>query len=235
MSVTPWPAGLGRGIGIADNGGTIGSGNFRFFGVAAMGADSSAQVTQVLGAVRSGEQGAAARLMELVYEELRRLARQQMARVPAGDTLQPTALVHEAYLRLVGREAEAGWESRAHFFNAAARAMRDIIVEQARKHSRLKRGGDRKRVALEGDRLISPETRGEDLLALDEALRELEEDDPTSARIAMLRYFAGLTVEDTARVMEMSPATLKRRWRYAMAWLDRRIHGDEACSGEAAP
>ena len=192
-----------------------------------MGADS-VQVTQVLGAVRSGEQGAAAQLMELVYEELRRLARQQMANVPPGDTLQPTALVHEAYMRLLGRETPTGWESRAHFFNAAARAMRDIIVEQARKHAQLKRGGDRKRVALEGDRLISPEMRSEDLLALDEALRELEESDPTSAHIAMLRYFAGLTVEDTARAMEMSPATLKRRWRYAMSWLDRRIHGGDA-------
>jgi RNA polymerase sigma factor (TIGR02999 family) len=198
-----------------------------------MTGDAPGQVTQVLEAARSGQEGAAARLMELVYEELRRLARQQMANVPPGDTLQPTALVHEAYLRLVGRELQASWESRAHFFNAAARAMRDIIVEQARKHARLKRGGDRKRVVLDEERLISPQTRGEDLLALDAALRELDETDPTSARIAMLRYFAGLTVEDTARAMEMSPATIKRRWRYAMAWLDRRIYGGERVAGEA--
>jgi RNA polymerase sigma factor (TIGR02999 family) len=204
-----------------------------FFEEDRMGAESPRPVTQVLDAVRSGERGAAARLMELVYDELRRLARHQMARVPPGDTLQPTALVHEAYLRLIGRETRATWESRAHFFNTAARAMRDIIVEQARKHARLKRGGDRKRVALEDDRLISPETRAEDLLALDEALRELEEIDPTSARIAMLRYFAGLTVEDTARAMDMAPRTLKRRWRYATAWLDRRIHGDASSAGEA--
>ena len=223
---------IGRCTGIADIGGRIGSRNESFFGAISMGANSPEQVTQVLSAVRGGEQGAVPRLMELVYEELRRLARHQMAEVPPGDTLQPTALVHEAYLRLLGRETEAGWESRAHFFNAAARAMRDIIVEQARKHARLKRGGDRRRVALESDRLISPETNSEDLLALDEALRELEENDATSARIAMLRYFAGLTLEDTARAMEMSPATLKRRWRYATAWLDRRIHGEQPRKGE---
>jgi RNA polymerase sigma factor (TIGR02999 family) len=213
-------------MGLPTSGVQSAQGIVNFLGAIVMGADS-VQVTQVLGAVRSGEEGAAGRLMELVYEELRRLARQQMANVPLSDTLQPTALVHEAYLRLVDRETQANWESRAHFFNAAARAMRDIIVEQARKHARLKRGGDRKRVGFEEDRLISPETRSEDLLALDEALRELEQNDPTSARIAMLRYFAGLTVQDTARAMEMSPATLKRRWRYTMAWLDRRILGGD--------
>ncbi len=187
---------------------------------------SPADVTEVLDAARGGDREAASRLMELVYDELRRLARRQMAVVPPGDTLQPTALVHEAYLRLLGREPEAGWESRAHFFNTAARAMRDIIVEQARKHARVKRGGDRRRVPLDENTLTSPQTTSEDLLALNEALRALEESDPTSARIALLRYFAGLTVEETAQAMGVSARTVKRHWQYALAWLDRRMFGD---------
>jgi RNA polymerase sigma factor (TIGR02999 family) len=186
-----------------------------------------AHVTQVLDAARGGDQEAAARLMELVYEELRRLAHVEMANVPPGDTLQPTALVHEAYLRLLGREPETGWESRGHFFHAAARAMRDIIVEQAPKHARLKRGGGRKRVPLDDSALICPETSSADLLALDEALGQLEEADPTSARVANLRYFAGLTVEDTAKAMSISTRTVKRRWQYALAWLDRCMFGND--------
>ncbi|MHC4589137.1 MAG: sigma-70 family RNA polymerase sigma factor [Planctomycetota bacterium] len=192
---------------------------------------SPAEVTQVLDAARSGDGEAASKLLELVYDELRRLARHQMAAVPSGDTLQPTALVHEAYLRLLGREPEAGWEGRAHFFNTAARAMRDIIVEQARKHARIKRGGDRKRVALDENTLVSPQTTSEDLLALDEALRALEETHPTSARIALLRYFAGLTAEETAQAMGTSPRTVKRHWQYALAWLDRRMFGDDGGGG----
>ncbi|MHC4092313.1 MAG: sigma-70 family RNA polymerase sigma factor [Planctomycetota bacterium] len=193
---------------------------------------SPADVTQVLNAARSGDRDATTRLMELVYDELRRLARHQMAAVPPGDTLQPTALVHEAYLRLLGREPKAGWENRAHFFNAAARAMRDIIVEQARKHARIKHGGDRKMVTLDENTLNCPETNSEDLLALDEALEALEETDPKSARIAMLRYFAGLTVEDTAEAMQLSTRTVKRRWQYALAWLDRRMFGEDRSSGD---
>jgi RNA polymerase sigma factor (TIGR02999 family) len=192
---------------------------------------SPADVTQVLDAARSGDGEAASKLLELVYDELRHLAGRQMAAVPPGDTLQPTALVHEAYLRLLGREPEAGWEGRAHFFNAAARAMRDIIVEQARKHARIKRGGNRKRVALDENTLVSPQTTSEDLLALDEALKALEETDPTSARIALLRYFAGLTVEETAQAMGTSPRTVKRHWQYALAWLDRRMFGDDGGGG----
>ncbi|MHC4140529.1 MAG: ECF-type sigma factor [Planctomycetota bacterium] len=192
---------------------------------------SPADVTQVLDAARSGDGEAASKLLELVYDELRRLARHQMAAVPPGDTLQPTALVHEAYLRLLGREPEAGWEGRAHFFNAAARAMRDIIVEQARKHARIKRGGNRRRVALDENTLVSPQTTSEDLLALDEALKALEETDPTSARIALLRYFAGLTVEETAQAMGTAPRTVKRHWQYALAWLDRRMYGEDGGGG----
>ncbi|MHC5048882.1 MAG: ECF-type sigma factor, partial [Planctomycetota bacterium] len=128
-------------------------------------------------------------------------------------------------------EPDAGWESRAHFFNAAARAMRDIIVEQARKHARIKRGGNRKRVALDENTLVSPQTTSEDLLALDEALKALEDTDPTSARIALLRYFAGLTVEETAQAMGTSPRTVKRHWQYALAWLDRKMFGDDGGGG----
>jgi RNA polymerase sigma factor (TIGR02999 family) len=205
----------------------------RFFPEKPMQGGSAGQVTQLLGAVRSGRQDAAARLMELVYEELRSLARHQMADVPPGDTLQPTALVHEAYLRLVGRDQPVEWESRAHFFRAAARAMRDIIVEQARKHATLKRGGDRRRVDLQ-ERQVSAEAQSEDLLALDEALRELEQTDGTSAEVVMLRYFAGLNVEDAARALGVSTPTVKRRWRYARAWLHGRVYGDDGPRPEAA-
>jgi RNA polymerase sigma factor (TIGR02999 family) len=171
--------------------------------------------------------------MGLVYDELRSLAHHQMAGVPASDTLQPTALVHEAYLRLVGREAPIEWEGRAHFFNAAARAMRDIIVDQARKHGSRKRGGDRVRVTLD-EQVIAPATQSEDLLALDEALHDLEQADRSGADIVMLRYFAGLSIEDTARAIQMPPATLKRRWRYARAWLHRRMYGSDPHQEESA-
>jgi RNA polymerase sigma factor (TIGR02999 family) len=184
-----------------------------------------AHVTQLLADARAGRGTAAARLIELVYAELRRLARHQMAKVPSGDTLQPTALVHEAYMRLIGREGPE-WEDRAHFFNAAARAMRDIIVEQARRHASRKRGGDRKRITLD-ESILSTETQSEDLLALDEALHGLEESDPIGAQVVMLRYFAGLTIEDTARAMNISAATVDRHWRYARAWLRRRVVGEE--------
>jgi RNA polymerase sigma factor (TIGR02999 family) len=153
-----------------------------------------------------------------------------MANVPASDTLQPTALVHEAYLRLVGRDAPIEWASRAHFFNAAARAMRDIIVDQARKHAGRKRGGDRLRVTLD-EQAIAPERQSEDLLALDVALGELEQIDRDGAGIVMLRYFAGLSIDDTAQALGTPPATLKRRWRYARAWLRRRLDGQESTDG----
>jgi RNA polymerase sigma factor (TIGR02999 family) len=163
--------------------------------------------------------------MELVYEELRRLAHHQMANVPPADTLQPTALVHEAYLRLVGRETQPAWEDRGHFFAAAARAMRDIIVEQARRHASMKRGGDRLRITLD-ELIISAEAQSEDLVALEAALRRLEKSDSTSAQVVMLRYFAGLSVEETARAMGTSPATVKRHWSYARAWLRGQIRGE---------
>jgi RNA polymerase sigma factor (TIGR02999 family) len=192
---------------------------------------SPASVTEALDAARQGDRDAASRLIDLVYEELRRIARHQMANVPRGDTLQPTALVHEAYLRLLGRDREADWVDRGHFFHAASRAMRDILVEQARKHARLKRGGNRRRVALEEITLASPQTNGEDLLAMDEALGALEEADPPSAQVAMLRYFSGLTIDQAAQALGTSPRTVKRRWQYALAWLDRYMFGDERPDG----
>jgi RNA polymerase sigma factor (TIGR02999 family) len=198
-----------------------------------MAGESPGNVTEVLDAMRAGRQGAAAALMGLVYEELRRLAHGQMVHVPPGATLEPTALVHEAYVRLVGRDTDETWESRAHFFRTAARAMRDILVEQARRQASLKRGGNRQRVPLQDDQLTSAETRPLDVLELDEALQELQESDPTGAQLAMLRYFAGLTVEECARTLELAPATAKRRWRYTMAWLHRRMSGDEGDDRDA--
>ena len=186
---------------------------------------STEQVTRLLEAIRTGDQDASGRLLELVYGELRSIARRQMARVPKGDTLQPTALVNEAYLRLFGKD-ELNWEGRAHFLNAAARAMRDILVEQARKHASRKRGGDRRRLPFD-DVTLSVTEDADDLIALDEALRELEATNERSTQIVMLRFFAGLTVDDTAHAMGISDATVERHWRYARAWLHRRVGGDD--------
>jgi RNA polymerase sigma factor (TIGR02999 family) len=186
----------------------------------------------LLEAVRAGREDAADELMELVYEELRRLARGKMAGVPPGDTLQPTALVHEAYLRLF-RKDNVGWPDRGHFFKAAARAMRDIVVDEARKHLRLKRGGDRRRLTLE-EAITSVEAQPEDLVALNECLEQLAARDRISGEVVMLRYFAGLTIEETARALDISPSTVDRHWRFARAWLSSRIHGGSAGSeGEA--
>jgi RNA polymerase sigma factor (TIGR02999 family) len=159
----------------------------------------------------------AAELLQEMYTELRRLAAALTARRGPGQTLQPTALVHEAYLRLV-RDQGPGWEGRRHFFGAAARAMREILIEQARRKGRLKRGGGGKRVELaEGLAWIEPPA--DDVLALDEAIRRLEAEDPRLAEVVMLRYYSGLSVEETAAVVGVSVSTLTRDWRYARAWL----------------
>jgi RNA polymerase sigma factor (TIGR02999 family) len=172
--------------------------------------------------------GSSAELLPLVYDELRRLARERKARGPAGLTLQPTALVHEAYLRLVGPEAEeVRWDRRGQFFAAAAMAMRRILVERARHHKRLTRGSGQKRVELDGDRaVIDPATT--DLVALDEALDQLADHDARKAQVVMLRYFAGLTVEETAQAMDLSPATIRNEWMLARAWLDRALAANQA-------
>lgn len=174
-------------------------------------------VTLMLQAASRGDEKAAAELLPLVYTELRRLAKSWMAKTPPGQTLQPTALVHEAYLRLLGGE-DPGWESRRHFFFAVSRAMRDILVEQARRKASLKRGGGRRRVQSE-DELPAFEEPVEDMLALDEALKCLEQDDPRKHRIVMLRFFAGLTAQETAGVMDLSLRTVVREWRYIRAKL----------------
>jgi RNA polymerase sigma factor (TIGR02999 family) len=168
----------------------------------------------------------AAELLPVVYAELRRLAGALTAQLPPGQTLQPTALVHEAYLKLV-RNRDPGWEGRRHFFGAAARAMRELLIDQARRKGARKRGGAARRVELaEGMAVIEPPA--DDLLALDEAIRGLEAARPPLAEVVLLRYYAGLTFEEAAEVVGRSVSTLKREWRFARAWLARRM-------GEAAP
>ena len=179
-------------------------------------------VTQILQAVEAGDATAAERLLPVVYAELRKLGRSLMAKVPPGNTLQPTALVHEAYLRLVGRE-DPGWNSRGHFFAAAALAMRRILVEQARRKGRHKHGGGGKRLdANEFD--IPIETPSEDVLALHEALESLRRRDKRKCDVVMLRYFAGLTIEETAKVMNISEPTVKRDWRFARVLLHEQLN-----------
>ena len=181
------------------------------------------EVTQILAAIEQGDPKAAEQLLPLVYNELRNLAIQKLGRVPPGQTLQPTALVHEAYLRLVGGE-ERLWDSRGHFFAAAAEAMRRILVENARHKGSRKRGGDRVRADFDVDQLAVPELR-EDLLALDEALDRLATADSEAARLVQLRYFAGLTLAEAAKVMDVSPRTADRLWAYARAWLHQALEG----------
>jgi RNA polymerase sigma factor (sigma-70 family) len=194
------------------------------------------EVTRILSALEQGEPHAAEQLLPLVYEELRRLAAERMAQEKPGQTLEATALVHEAYLRLVGSgeasaprasgEASAPreqhWNNRGHFFAAAAEAMRRILVEQARRKRRLKRGGGRKRVDLD-DVDISVNGPADDIEALDEALGKLAEKHPDKAEVVKLRYFAGLTIREAAEVLGISTSTADRYWTYARAWLYREI------------
>ena len=183
--------------------------------------DTPNDMTALLALAQEGDGTAAARLLPLVYDELRQLARARMARLPPGDTLQPTALVHEAYLRLIGK-TDLRLEGRRHFFFAAARAMRDILVERARAKAGPKRGGGRPRVELtEGAAAVEPPP--EELLALHEALSELEKEDPSKAQIVNLRYFAGMSAEEAAQVLGISERTLHRQWRFIKAWLRRRL------------
>ncbi len=191
------------------------------------GADAgAAELTRVLEAVGRGEADASNDLLPLVYDELRRLAAARMRRIPPGQTLQPTALVHEAWVRIAGRRPE-GWSGRAEFFHAAARSMRDIIVEDARRKAGPKRGGGRKRLVLDEDSGLAIEPPREDVLALDEALARLEAEHPEAAQVVGLRYFAGLTVEEVADVTGASVSTIERRWRLARAWLRRALGEDD--------
>jgi RNA polymerase sigma factor (TIGR02999 family) len=189
------------------------------------------EITQILNAIEGGDAHAAGQLLPLVYEELRQLAAQKLAQERPGQTLQATALVHEAYLRVVGKDDEQRWGSRGHFFAAAAEAMRRILVDAARRKRRLKRGGDRQRVALES---LDPSADGcaDDVLALDEALCALAAEDADKAELVKLRYYAGLTLEDAAQCLGVSRATASRHWSYARAWLFQRLQGDGGQPGK---
>ena len=162
----------------------------------------------------------------IVYGELRRLARSQMDRETPGQTLQPTALVHEAYMRLVG-DGDLKWENRAHFFGAAARSMRQILINRAKRKKSQKHGGELVRRDFE-DGLFFEEPEPDHLLSLDLALERLETIDPRKGQIVMLRYFAGLNIEDTAKAMDLSPATIKREWQFARTWLHREMSNSDS-------
>ncbi len=183
--------------------------------------NSPSEVTLLLAEIRGGRREATDRLLPIVYAELKRLARSQMSRERPGQTLQPTALIHEAYLRLVDGE-RLPWENRAHFFAASAEAMRRILIERARRYSRVKHGADHLRVTLDPDAPdagISPEN----FLSLDRALSRLEARDKQMAQVVKLRYFAGMTVPETATAMESSPRSINRLWTAARAWLQREL------------
>jgi RNA polymerase sigma factor (TIGR02999 family) len=180
------------------------------------------EVTRILSAIEHGDPSAAEQLLPLVYDELRRLAAQRLAQERPGQTLDATGLVHEAYLRLVDDDQARQWNSRGHFFAAAAEAMRRILIDNARRKGRLKRGGERRRLELAAE---EPAAAGPDLdaLALDEALSELARGHPEKAELVKLRYFAGLTLAEAASALGFSAATADRHWRYARAWLARRL------------
>jgi RNA polymerase sigma factor (TIGR02999 family) len=184
-----------------------------------------ADVTQILSAVEAGDPKAAAELLPLVYDELRKLAAARLSEEKAGQTLQPTALVHEAYLRLVGGTQPQGWNGRGHFFAAAAEAMRRILVEQARRKGRLRHGRELQRVDLESDCLVSA-APSLDLVALDEALSRLAETEPAKAELVKLRFFAGLTMPEAAAALDISLATAERYWTFAKSWLYAELADD---------
>ncbi len=183
------------------------------------------EVTRILSAIEQGDPHAAEELLPLVYDELRKLASQKIAQESPGQTLQATALVHEAYLRLVDVKKVQHWDSRGHFFAAAAEAMRRILVENARRKSRIKHGGGLERVEFE---LANLPTRmaSEELIALDEALEKLRQQDPVKAQLVTLRYFGGMTIEQAAEVLKISRVTAHRYWTYARAWLHQQITGE---------
>ena len=179
-------------------------------------------VTRILSAIEQGDSRAADELLPLVYDELRRLAAQKLAHESPGQTLQATALVHEVFVRLVGSGVQTGWNGRGHFFAAAAEAMRRILVENARRKRRLRHGGGRQRLDLEQLDLMD-ESVSENLLALDEALEKLAAEQEAAAKVVKLRYFAGLTIQQTAEALGISVRTANRHWAFARAWLYQEI------------
>ncbi len=185
------------------------------------------EVTRILSAIEDGNRQAASQLLPLVYDELRRLAASKMSQEKSDQTLQPTALVHEAFLRLVGGEDRKNWDGRGHFFAAAAEAMRRILIDAARRRSAEKRGGKLQRCELlEEDAVLNVDDT-ETMLSLDEALTKLAATDASLAKLVELRYFTGLTIEETAEVLGVSPRTTKRNWAYARAWLRREMDDSE--------
>jgi RNA polymerase sigma factor (TIGR02999 family) len=190
------------------------------------------EVTQILNAIAGGDPHAASQLLPLVYDELRRLAARRLRRESPGQTLQPTALVHEAYLRLVGQEEEAHWDSRGHFFAACAEAMRRILVDNARRKQSQKHGGGLARQDLDPEQVTGPAIR-EDLIALDQALTKLSVANPQAAQMVELRYFAGLSIPEAAATLGIAPRSADRLWAYARAWLHEEIAG--AAPDDAMP
>ncbi len=190
-------------------------------GTKGMNSSPRTDVTELLLAWNTGDRTALDRLMPVVYQELRRLARHYMQSEKPGHSLQATALVNEAYIRLVDQQ-RVDWKNRAHFFGAAAQIIRRVLVDHARSRGRLKRGGDDVRVTFDGDIGPRSEVQG-DLVALDDALNQLAKLDPQQARVVELRYFTGLSIEETAEALGISPATVKRDWATARAWLFREM------------
>ena len=184
-------------------------------------------VTRILFAIEQGDANAVEQLLPLVYEELRKLAGQKMTHEKPGQTLQATALVHEAYLRLVDVKQAQNWNSRGHFFAAAAEAMRRILIENARRKQRLRHGGGRQRVDLD-ELNVCDDSASDELLALDDALRRLADQDATIAEVVKLRYFAGLTIDETAQALGLSVRTANRHWAYAKAWLFQQVAGENS-------
>jgi RNA polymerase sigma factor (TIGR02999 family) len=183
------------------------------------------EVTRILSAIEQGDPHAAEQLLPLVYQELRKLAAYRLAQEKPGQTLQPTALVHEAYLRLLGADNAQKWHNRSHFFAAAAEAMRRILVDQARRKQRPKHGGGRQRFSLDKV-LCLAETPDDDLLALDEALEQFAREEPAKAELVKLHYFVGLSLEEAGRVVGIAHRTAKRHWAYARAWLYAAVCDD---------
>jgi RNA polymerase sigma factor (TIGR02999 family) len=189
-------------------------------------ADAREDVTQVLEKLRNGDRRAADELLPLVYDEFRALARHYLAQERMNHTLQPTALVHEAYMKLVD-QTRVDWQGKSHFFAVAAQAMRRILVDHARSRQREKRGGGRARVVLDEAVALSPQ-KDEDVLALDEALERLAQLDPRQAKVVELRFFGGLNVEEVAEALGVSKRTVEGDWTFARAWLSRELRGDDA-------
>ena len=185
------------------------------------------EVTQILNAIKQGDPKAADQLLPLVYEELRKLAAQRLAQEKPGQTLQATALVHEAYVRLVGRYSDQSWDDRRHFFGAAAEAMRRILIENARRKQSIKHGAGLQRHELDAVALIAPQA-DMDLVALDGALQRLKEQDPVKTKLVELRFFAGLTGDQAAAVLGISSSSADRQWTYTRAWLRRELGLGEA-------